>query len=115
MRALYDGVQMFKAEFRREVQTELGQFDGNLRLQSLFSYAPENFAVVLGNLLRFGAVLNVFAQMREHRSDIFPTQNLRRAKRVIERLSGHEPGNCAAHKGIMCGVVAKPSILRGSQ
>src|SRR5260370_10318970 len=53
--------------------------------------------------------------MREDSSDLLVTQHLCRPKRVIERFAGHEPRHCSAHKGIMCGVVAKPSILRGSQ
>src|SRR5260370_4022938 len=113
--ALNNGLQMFEAQIWREIQTELCQFDGNLRLQALFSDALQNFKVVFRNLLRLGVVLDVFPQISENRSDVFSTQSLSRAKRVIERLAGHEPGHRAAHKGIMCGMVAKPSVLRRSQ
>ncbi len=32
LRALHNGVQMFEAQFRREIQTKLRQLDGNFRL-----------------------------------------------------------------------------------
>jgi hypothetical protein len=56
---------------------------------------------VLGNLLRFAAVFDVFAQVCEDRSDLLSTQNLCRAKRVIERFAGHEPGYRAPYKWVM--------------
>src|SRR5216683_2536931 len=106
---------MAETKIWREIQTELRQFDGNLRLQTSFSDALQNFEIVFRNLLRLPAVLDVFSQVREDRSDLLASQRLRRAKCVVQRFAGHKPRHCAAHKGIMCGVVAKPSILRRSQ
>jgi hypothetical protein len=53
--------------------------------------------------------------MREDRSNLLVSQCLCRAKGVVYRLAGHKPGHRAAHKGIVCSMLAKPSILRGSQ
>src|SRR2546425_1697611 len=53
--------------------------------------------------------------MREDRSNLLVSQRLCRVKRVVQRFAGHKSGNGAAHKGIMCSMVAKPSILRCSQ
>src|SRR6266481_8708875 len=106
---------MFEAKIWREVQTELRQFDGNFRLQASFSDALQNLEIVFLNQLRLGAVLDVFAQVCEDRSDLLASQRLRRAKCVVQSFAGHKPGHSAAHKGVMCGVVAKPPILRRSQ
>src|SRR5260370_17732614 len=80
-----------------------------------FPDALQNFGIVFRNLLRLLAVLDVFSQVREDRSDLLASQRLRRAKCVVQCLAGHKPRHCVAHKRIMCGVVAKPSILRRSQ
>src|SRR2546429_2758827 len=103
---------MFKAEIRGEIQTELRQFDGNLRLQTFFSDALQNLEIVFGNLLRFGTIFDVFAQVSEDRSDLLSTENLCRAKRVIERFAGHEPRHRTPYKRVVRHAIAQPLILR---
>src|SRR6266850_2690614 len=103
---------MFEAKFQREIQTELRQFDRNFRLKTAFSDALQNLEIVFRNLLRLGAVLDVFAQVCEDRSDLLSKQNLRRAKRIIKRLAGHESGYRAPYKRVMPRPMAQPPILR---
>ena len=93
---------MLEAEVRRKVQTELCQLHGNFRLQTSFPDAVQNFEIVLRNLLSLRAILDIFAQMREDRSNLLPTQDLRRAQRILERFAGHEPGYRAPDKRIVC-------------
>src|SRR6202011_1387572 len=109
---LNNGLQMSEGKIRREIQTELRQFDGNFRLQTPFSDALQNLEIVFRNLLRLGAVLDVFAQVCEDRSDLLSKQNLCRAKRIIERLAGHESRHGAPYKRVVRRPMAQPLILR---
>src|SRR5437879_11891473 len=93
---------MVEAKVRRKVQTELCQLHRNFGLQTALSNALQDFEIVLHNLLSLRAILDIFAQMCEDRPDLLPTQNLCRAKRVIERLAGHEPGHSTPDKRIVC-------------
>ena len=103
---------MFEAKIRREIQTELRQFDGNFRLQTSFSDALQNLEIVFGNLLGLGTILDVFAQVCKNRSNLLASQSLCRSKRVIQRLAGHEPGYRAPYKRVMRCPLAQPLILR---
>src|SRR5712692_4680327 len=103
---------MLEAEVRREIQTELRQFDGNLRAQALLSDALQNFQIVCGNLLRLGAVLDIFSQVRENSSDLLPTQNLGCAKCIIEPFAGHEPRHAPPDKRVIRCTMPQPLVLR---
>src|SRR5437773_9738679 len=106
---------MFEAQVRRKVQTELCQLHGNFGLQTALSDALQDFEIVLRNLLSLRAILDIFAQMCEDRSDLLPTQNLSRAKRIIERFAGHEPGYSTPDKRVMCRAITQPLVLRCCQ
>jgi len=70
--------KMFEAKFRREIQTELRRLT-KFPLEDAFTDALQNLEIVFRNLLRLGAVLDVFAQVCEDRSDLLSKQNIRRA------------------------------------
>jgi len=106
---------MFAAQIRGEIQTKLRQFDGNFRAQTSYSDAFQNFEIVFRNLLRLGAILDVFAQVSEDRSDLLSTQNLCGSKCVVERLAGHEPRDAAPYKRVMRRAMSQPLILRCCQ
>src|SRR5438132_14282336 len=103
---------MFEAKVRRKVQTELCQLHRNFGLQTALSNALQDFEIVLHNLLSLRAILDIIAQNCEDRPDLLPTQNLCRAKRIIERFAGHEPGYSAPEKLVMCRAITQPFVLR---
>jgi len=74
------------------------QFDRNFRLKTAFSDALQNLEIVFRNLLRLGAVLDVFARcVKPFRSSF--SQNLRRAKRIISVSPGMNGIPCALQTG----------------
>jgi len=103
---------MFEANVRRKIQTELCQLHRNFGLQTALSDALQDFEIVLHDLSSLRAILDIFAQVCEDRPDLLPTQNLCRAKRIIERFAGHEPGYSAPEKLVMCRAITQPLVLR---
>ena len=57
-------------------------------MQIFLPNAIQNLQIMFRYLLRFRAVFDVFAQMREYRSDPLVSQSICCAKRVLEGLPG---------------------------
>jgi hypothetical protein len=74
---------MESLDARRKVQAKLRQLDGDFRLQPFLPDAVENFHVVLRDLLRFRAIADVFAEVRENRSNLLAPQSLCGNERVV--------------------------------
>ena len=90
-------------------------FDGYFGVELLFANAAQRLNVVFRDAFRFRRIPNVFAQVREDRSDMFFFQAARGRERVAQIFAGHEARNGAAHEFVFCGVIAQPGILRSRQ
>ena len=58
-----------ETEFAVEIEAQLRQLDGNFRWQVRVADAIEQIEIMRGDALRFGALGNIFAELRQQRGD----------------------------------------------
>ena len=75
---------------RVDIETELGQLDGNVAVQLALTNLRQDLHVVTSHFIGFRQIGDVLTQLREHRADAVLTQSRRRGEGVLEPFTGHE-------------------------
>ena len=104
-----------KAECAVEVQAKLCELHGNFRGQPGRANPLENLKIMLRDAFGFGAVGDVFAQMRQHRRDAVLGQRARGLECILHLFAGHEALGRPAEKSILRRALPQPFALRGNQ
>ena len=98
-----------------EIEAELRELDGNFGGESRRADALNKIEIVQRDCFGFGAVGDVFAEMREDGGDAVFSEAAGGGERVGGVFTGHEPRNGAAHEAVARGAFTQPRALRGFQ
>jgi len=106
-----NAVQIFEAGIGGKIEAELRELYRNFRPQAGVMDAAQDLGVVFGDLQRFGAIPDVFAEIGENAGDFLLFQAACRLHGGVDAFAGHEARDTSPHKRIIDGVFAQPGVL----
>jgi hypothetical protein len=106
-----EAYEVTAAEFRSEVEAELGGLDRYPGVQTGLADPVEKVEVVGDHRVRFGGIADVLAEMGEDRRHAGGREVTCGTERVIDVFAWHEAGDGAADEGAARGLFAQPAAL----